>query len=300
MNTKKIYEELLDLLSKNLITLPDKPEENPNSTLESLWYHSCNCQKSQHGKYQCKLPELTEESFCKLKELIQKRASGIPLAHLISKQEFMEIDFIVDHNALIPRKETEILGYAAVSKIKELAFNQPIVKVIDVCTGMGNLALAFAIHEPKTSIFGADISEKAISLAQKNARVLSLEDQVTFFHGDLLSPFQYNKLSDSIDIITCNPPYISTGKLNKMPEEITKYEPKEAFNGGPFGLNIIFRLIKESVPLIKNKGWLCFEIGLGQGEGVIKIMQKNKHFGEIETGNDENGNIRAILAQVNK
>jgi len=300
MNTENNYNELLDYLSKNMVSLPDKPEENPKSTLEALWYHSCGCKRSPQGNLPVLLPELTEESFYKLNELIQKRVSGIPLAHLTGRQKFMGIDFLIDHNALIPRKETEILGYAVLSKIKEFAFNQPMVKVIDVCTGMGNLALAFAEHETKTNVLATDISEEAIQLAHKNRVLLALEDKVSLFTGDMLAPFQNDGLSNSIDIITCNPPYISNGKLEKMPEEIIRYEPKLAFNGGPFGLNIIFRLLKESVPFIKNKGWLCFELGLGQGEGIIKIMQRNKHFGKIETGHDEIGNIRTILAQVNK
>jgi len=300
MNSDKIYDELLELLTRNLVPLTDKPEENPESTLKTLWYHSCNCQRSAQGTYEVPLPELTEESLCKLKELVQKRAEGIPLAHLTGKQKFMGIDFLVDHHALIPRKETEILGYAALSKIREIASKQSTVKVMDVCTGMGNLALAFAIHEPKSHILAADISEEAIQLAQKNTEFLDLKEKVSFFTRDMLDPSQNYELSNSIDVLTCNPPYISSAKLEEMPEEIINYEPKEAFNGGSFGLNIIFRLIKESIPFIKNKGWLCFEIGEGQGEGIIKIMERNDNFQEIESATDQNNNIRAILAQVNK
>jgi len=300
METKKIYDEFLELISENFIGLPDKPEENPKNTLEVLWHFSCGFQRTIKSISRFPLPELTESSCKQLKELIKRRISGIPLSHLIGIKEFMKIDFLVDSSALIPRKETEILGYAALSKIRECAVNQDIVKVIDACTGMGNLALAFAYHEPKSMVYAADIAEDAILLAQKNARNLSLDHKVTFFTGDLLAPFQSSEFSNSIDVLTCNPPYISTRNLAKMPEEIIKYEPEQAFNGGPYGLNIIFRLIKDSVELIKKEGWLCFEVGLGQGEGIMKIMERNKQFQKIEFDTDENGNVRSILAQVKK
>ena len=220
-------------------------------------------------------------------------------SHLIGLQHFMGYDFKVNANALIPRKETEILGYAALKKIQACASKQEVVRVIDVCTGMGNLALAFRAHETKSRIIAADIEDSAILLAKENAVHLSLEEGVKFYTGDLFTPFhQQNHLLHAIDIITCNPPYISINKLQRMPGEIIEYEPKAAFNGGPFGLTLIFRLIKESLPFLKNGGWLCFEVGVGQGEGIKKMMERNTHFNKIECAMDEDNNIRALLAQV--
>ena len=300
MKTEKIYNELIDVLARQLVTLPDKPEENPNSTLEALWYFSCEAPRNSRGKYEIPLPELDTASFHKLKKLIKQRIKGTPLAHIIGRQDFMGVDFLISSGALIPRRETEILGYGALSKIKALAQTQPAVKVMDLCTGMGNLALAFAYHEPKSLILAADISEPAIQLAQKNAQHLGLHNQVTFYTGDMLAPFQNNGMANTIDVLTCNPPYISNQKVEKMPNEIIKYEPPEAFQGGPFGLNIIFRLMKEALPFIKRDGWLCFEVGLGQGEGLMKMMEKNDHFNKIESAKDDNEKIRAIFAQIHK
>ena len=300
MKAEETYNELIALLSEKLVFLADKPGENPQSTLDALWHFSCESQGITQVAADFHLPELTPEAFQLLRELIDKRIGGTPLAHLIGLQVFMEVGFMVDASALIPRKETEILGYSALGKIRACALKQPEVHVMDICTGLGNLALAFAVHEPKAQVLAGDISQKAIDLARRNTARLSLENRVQFFAGDMFSPFNLEELSDSIDIMTCNPPYISNSRLAKMPDEIVGYEPIEAFNGGSFGLTIIFRLIRESIAYIKNGGWLCFEVGLGQGDAVARVMERNPAFSAIEKSLDAEGNIRAISAQVKK
>lgn len=304
MKSKQTYHAFLALLSEKVIFLPDKPDENPQSTLDALWHFSCAYQpaipETATDTKDFHLPELTPEAFQLLEELIDKRIGGTPLAHLLGVQVFMEVGFMVDGSALIPRKETEILGYAALNKIRAIAVDQPVVHVMDVCTGMGNLAMAFAIQEPKAMILASDVSERAIDLARKNARHLSLETRVQLFTGDMFTPFDLEALTDAIDVITCNPPYISNGKLENMPGEIIGHEPVEAFDGGSFGLTIIFRLIRDSLVYIRNGGWLCFEVGLGQGEAVSKIMERNPAFSKIEKSLDPNGHVRALLAQVKK
>jgi len=304
MESKKAYKAFLALLSEKVVFLPDKPDENPTSTLDALWHFSCVSQSEirepARDTDDFHLPELTPEAFGLLEELIGKRIEGTPLAHLLGVQVFMEVGFMVDTSALIPRKETEILGYAALKKIKTIATEQAMVHVVDVCTGMGNLAMAFAAGEPKARVLAADISEEAIDLARKNASHLSLETRVDFYTGDMFTPFALEEWSDTIDVITCNPPYISSGKLEDMPEEIIRHEPVEAFNGGSFGLTIIFRLIRDSLAYIRNGGWLCFEVGLGQGDAVAKVMERNPVFCKIEKSLDKDGHVRALLAQVKK
>jgi len=299
MNQIKIYGELLDYVSGYLKVLQDKPLETPKSTLDALWCYSCGLSKLERSnKKEIPLPHLNKKSYSQLKELIDKRISGIPLAYLIGYESFMEIDFKVDKRALIPRIETETLGYAALELINQKAKQKDEVKIIDVCTGMGNLALSFAYYQPKAKIWAADLSEEAIALAKENAQILKMENNVSFLSGDLFEPFKPMNLEAEIDIITCNPPYISTAKVEKMPEEISLHEPNMAFNGGTFGIQIILRLIHDSVHFLKNEGWLCFEVGLGQGPGILKYLIKNKHFSSILTEKNENGDIRAILAQV--
>lgn len=300
MNQQEIYRDLLDYMSDNLKTLPDKPDETPQKTLHALWLFSCGNSEKQQTKPPYPLPELNEKSFSLLQKLVQQRIKGTPLAHLTGMENFMNIEFKVDSRALIPRKETELLGYAALEIINKIANKEPVVNIIDVCTGMGNLALAFVYHQPKSRAWASDLSEDAVMLAQQNAQKLGLTEKVTFFTGDLLEPLSSENLFDSIDVLTCNPPYISTAKVEKMPDEISKHEPKMAFNGGSIGLQIIFRLINEAPAFLRNNGWLCFEVGSGQGEGLLKFVKRKEAFSRIETVNNETGDIRTILAQVKK
>ena len=300
MNQQEIYRDLLEYMSHKLNVLPDKPEENPENTLHALWLYSCGINTNQQTNSSLSLPELDEKSLAILQKLIQRRIKGTPLAHLTGVEKFMNIEFKIDSRALIPRKETELLGYAALERINEIARNKSVVDTIDVCTGMGNLALAFAYHQPKTKVWASDLSEDAILLAKQNAQKLGLEEKVIFFTGDLLEPLSRENLSDSIDVLTCNPPYISSAKVEKMPDEISKHEPKMAFDGGSIGLQIIFRLINEAPAFLRNNGWLCFEVGSGQGEGLLKFVKRNEAFSRIETVKTEAGDIRVILAQVDK
>jgi len=121
---------------------------------------------------------------------------------------------------------------------------------------------------------------------------------VEFCAGDLLEPFRSDEFLGKVDMLTCNPPYISSGKLDSMPKEIIDHEPEMAFNGGPFGISILSRLIKQTPTFVRSGGWLAFEVGAGQGPGVQRMLEKNPHYGEIRTVADGDDQIRAILTQI--
>jgi release factor glutamine methyltransferase len=165
-----------------------------------------------------------------------------------------------------------------------------------LCTGSGNLALAYAHHEPAARVHGADISGDAIGLARRNAVHTALDECVSFYQGDMFAPFENCDIR-KWDVVSCNPPYISTDKVSKMHHEISSFEPEAAFNGGHFGLSIVSTLMRNAPRFLKPSSWLGFEVGLGQGEFLIKQLQKNDAFCEIEAHRDAAGNIRAILAR---
>jgi len=152
---------------------------------------------------------------------------------------------------------------APVAKLKSLADEHADVAAIDVCTGCGNLALAMAHYEPRAMVYGADLSEDAIGLAQRNVHFLGLQDRVQVRCGDLLGPFNEQAFYGRVDLLVCNPPYISSGKLETLPSEIIAYEPRLAFDGGPFGVRILQRLMREAPRYLRFGGWLAFEVGLG-------------------------------------
>jgi release factor glutamine methyltransferase len=298
MKNSDIYKKYLQKL-ENLKIPEDKPEETIEKTLHTLWLKACGHSYSVENAIKEVLVALNSDQEKKLASLINQRLSGTPLSYITGRQMFMGIEFLADKSAIIPRKETELLGNMALGYISEIKEEQSEIHVIDVCTGAGNLALTCAYNnDPIVIVFGSDLSAEATELARKNAEHLNLNNNVTFRTGDLLEPFEDEIFFNKIDLMTCNPPYISSRKLDSMPEEIIKHEPELAFNGGPFGIKILSKLVKQGPRFIKPGRYLCFEVGLGQGEGMIKILEKSKKYTDIIHNQDSNGEIRAIGAKV--
>ena len=296
MNNQTKYNDLLVKITASLQGLTDKPEESPEGTLRALWLLAAGIHKPVEFAKHAELPTLSDAGFSHLEELIENRLSGIPLAHLTGRQYFMDIEMLAGPEALIARKETEILTKAALDQLKKLAQKRDSVKVIDICTGSGNIALALAYYEQSLQVYGADISKEAIGLAQNNANHLGLADRVNFHVGDLFTPFENRDFIGQIDMITCNPPYIATTNVEKMPEEISRNEPHEAFDGGPFGVTIILRVIREAAQYLKPNSWLCLEVGQGQGKAIASRLERSEHYQEVHSYRDDKGNVRALLA----
>ena len=142
--------------------LPDKPEETPEGVLCALWATACGEPVSVDRAVCAPLPALDKESHERLRELIERRKSGVPLAHLTERQMFLGLEMLAGPEALIPRKETEILGRAALAKIGCMARERGELTVIDVCTGSGNLALAYAYYEPQACVYASDLLSEAV------------------------------------------------------------------------------------------------------------------------------------------
>lgn len=298
MQLDEQFQLLLALLQERLQTLEDKPEETSESTLRALWFTAAGIPKSAQSARHGDLPPLDENQRGKLQTFVEQRLRGEPLAHITKRQRFLEIELLAGPEALVPRIETEILGNAALEKIHKVDNPQKgPIKVIDICTGAGNLAVAYAVHAPHVKIFAADISGDAVLLARKNTEFVGVADRVEVREGDLLAPFDGDDFLGTIDVISCNPPYISSNKVDNMHEEIANYEPRLAFDGGPFGIKILQRLCQEAPRYLKAGGWLAFEVGLGQGPAWIQRLTKNEHYSEVHSVEDKQGNIRVILAK---
>lgn len=294
MEHDRAYSSVLRRLRAELRTLLDKPEETPEATLTCLWALASGYRLSISQAADFTPGRLDDAQYEYVLELVEQRLLHVPLAHLTGRQDFMGHVMLASADALIPRKETEILGNAAVAAIQKIDRSNPLV--IDVCTGAGNVALAMAESAPQARVFGADLSADAIELAKRNASFLNRED-VEFRCGDLLEPFRNREILGSVDVLTCNPPYISSSRVATMPEEISRHEPKLAFDGGPFGVGLIRRLVKEAPDFLKPGGWLLFEIGLGQGRGMARTLERNPNFDTVNTHSDADGEIRVVEAR---
>ncbi|MEO6097076.1 MAG: HemK/PrmC family methyltransferase [Fibrobacteria bacterium] len=290
------FTELLAEVEKFWVPLPDKPEETAAGVLSALWLAAAGTPKAIQQALQSDLGPLDDAAGERLRGLIEQKKSGVPLAHLTGRQEFLGLELLSGPGALIPRRETEIVGKAALARIKTLAAERGSLLVVDVCTGSGNLALAYAHHEPRAKVFGADLSEEAVALARRNAGHLGLP--VEFRAGDLLAPYDNDGFVGKLDFLSCNPPYISAAKVPHMHKEISGFEPELAFNGGAFGVSVLTKLLKNAPRFLKPASWLGFEVGLGQGPALAKQLGKNPAFAEVETYADEAGEIRALLART--
>lgn len=292
------YEELLAEVQASWEPLPDKPEETADGLLGALWLTAAGMPTSVESAKGMPLPELNADSRSRLRQLLDKRISGVPLAHLTERQNFLGVELIAGPGALIPRRETEIVGRAALSRLHSLVAERGRALVLDVCTGSGNLALAYAFGEPRCRVFGADLSQEAVDLARRNLEFTGLADRVEFRQGNLLDPFESPEFLGNVDLLSCNPPYISSRKVPTMAREISAFEPELAFNGGPFGVSILTKLIRNASRFLKPDSWLCFEVGLGQGPALARQLQNSGDFSLVETHLDQAGEIRAMSART--
>src|SRR4051812_17622790 len=230
------FSDLLQEVQRFWTPLPDKPEETPEGLLAALWNTACGTPLSVDRASSAPLPALDDAAQARLRELLERRKSGVPLAHLTERQTFLGLEFLAGPDALIPRKETEILGRAALAKIGCMAKKRGPLMVIDVCTGSGNLALAYAYYEPQARVYASDLSPEAVRLARKNCEFMGLNERVAVEIGDLLEPFEDATFLGKCDFLSCNPPYISAAKVKEMHPEISRHEPEAAFNGGAYGV----------------------------------------------------------------
>jgi release factor glutamine methyltransferase len=291
-----VYEELLRQVRDFHRPQPDKPEETPAGVLRALWFSAAGRPLSIAALNGHELPALDSANLETLKGLIARKRDGVPLAHITCRQAFLGLELLAGPAALIPRKETEILGRAAIAQLRERARSAKELIVIDVCTGSGNLALAYAHHVPNVRVFGADLSPEAVELARRNAEFTALASRAEFRAGDLFTPFERAKLMGNCDLVSCNPPYITSAKVPKMDQEISSHEPKLAFDGGAMGITILTRLFNEAPKFLKPGGALCFELGLGQGPVLESRLRRMPWVEDVVSHKDHSGAVRALVA----
>lgn len=296
MNSEELFYGTVKEFDSKIKFLSDKPEETIESTVKACWFAAAGVPRSAEQSIKSPLPNLTESQKNTLFNLLEQRLQNIPLAHLTGRQSFMGIELLSDKRALIPRKETEILGKKALEISLAFKSKNP-VRVMDICCGAGNVGLAIAQNNPEVEVFCTDLSIEAIELTEENITFLSLNHRAHAKDGDLFSAFEENSFYGKTDLIVCNPPYISSAKVNKMNTEISNHEPTLAFDGGMFGTKIIQRLIMESPKFLIKGGWLLFEVGVGQGDFILRLFENSNEYDQLSSIMDKAGNIRVIVAR---
>lgn len=199
-------------------------------------------------------------------EQVARRIDSEPVAYIVGRKEFYGLDLEVDRRVLIPRPETELLVDAVLDHIASRP--DPRVRMADVGTGSGAIALAVAANCPDAEIFAIELSDDAIDVARNNVQRLDGRQQVHVLQGDLLTP-----LSGKVDIIAANLPYVTSQDYDTLDADIRDYEPQLALEAGPEGLDAIRRLLEMAPSYLNPGGVIYLEIGHDQGEAVLEMAK---------------------------
>ena len=236
--------------------------------------------------------ELNPQALEQWRNLELKRLSGEPIAYLVGKRGFHEIELYVAPGVLIPRPETEILIEIALREIQKL--NRP-VNILDLGTGSGAIALAIAHSAPQVLVTATDQSLEALAIANINAEQLGLSNRVQFAQGSW-----YGALKEVIqfDVILSNPPYIAAGDTH-LNEGDLRFEPASALTDGAGGLSCLKAIISQVGPYLKLGGLVAVEHGFDQSDAVVNFM-KVAQLQEIQVHRDLAGHSRAASGRKSK
>ena len=234
--------------------------------------------------------EMSQNQIISFNNLISRRAlRKEPIAYLINKKEFWSMNFNVCKDVLIPRPETEILVETVAKYFKD---RNPFV--LDIGTGSGCIIISLLKELKNSKGVAIDISNKALKIAKKNSKIYNTSKRIKFVNTSIS-----NFNSFKFDLIVSNPPYIAQNEIRNLDEDVRKYEPLLALNGGNDGLDVIKKVIYKAREILKINGLLALEIGNGQYNKVSKILKKNC-FRINYTIKDYKSNIRCLITTLNK
>lgn len=236
--------------------------------------------------------EVAERYF----RLIAERTTGKPTQYITGHQEFWGLDFEVSPDVLIPRPETEHIVEAVIEMAgRQGVPNDTRMRIADVGTGSGCIALALAVEFPHAVIFGADVSRPALVVASRNAMRLGMPERVKFLESDLLARFLDADCLSSFDFVVSNPPYVAHSELDKVQREVRDFEPRLAWGDLARGDDIYRRLFPQALQTLKPGGYLVVEIGYNMCDAVLPLLGEG--WSEVEVRPDLAGIPRVIISR---
>lgn len=274
-----------ELIAKGMTLIEGKEFSNPG--LESILVLSqlLNVDKSYiyiHGDKD--VEESIEDAFI---NIMEKRAQGHPLQYLLNEEEFMGLKFYVEKGVLIPRPDTEVLVEFIIDYIKSQKIN-----LLDIGVGSGAISLSIAEYCPATRVYGIDIEDIPIKIANLNKEKLKISN-AHFYKGDLFGALEDNNIDERFHIIVSNPPYIKTSDIEDLQIEVKDHEPLTALDGGQDGLDFYRRISKGALDYLMPEGMLIYEIGFDQGSQVMDILNK-EGYKDISILKDYQGHHRVV------
>jgi len=236
---------------------------------------------------------LTSVEIKHLRRLVQRRLDHEPAAYILGNCEFYGIDFCIDCHTFIPRPETELLVEKAVELARRIPYPEKRITIADVGTGCGAIAISLALALPQAKIYATDISASALQVAEMNCRRHAVSSQVELLQGNLLEP-----LSQPVDMIVANLPYIKSCEFKDLSPEVRNFEPTTALAGGEDGLGKIQQILEQMPGKLNYGGCFLLEIGQGQGRMVTSLIKSYFPQASIELISDLGGIERVVKVRL--
>lgn len=220
------------------------------------------------------------------RELFKRRRSGEPVAYLLGEREFYGISLRVDARVLIPRPDSERLVEVALERTRPRSM---LGSALDLCTGSGCVAIAFARTRPTWSVTASDVSPAALEVARDNAHRTGAIRNLRLLEGSLFAPV----VGERFDLITANPPYIPSAELASLPPDVRDFEPRLALDGGADGLDFVRRIAEQARQAMHPGALLALEIGADQGAAASAVLREHG-FAAVELARDLAGRDRVV------
>jgi len=267
------------LLNTTAEYLARKGVDHPRLNAEVLLAHLLECRRID--LYLRFDQPLSDEELSGYREVIRRRARREPLQYIRGVQEFWSLDFEVGPGVLIPRSETEILLDRALALVREgQAPGGGAPRVLDLGTGSGVIAVCIAREIPGARVWASDLLPVALETARRNARKHGVEERIQFLRGDLLAPFREGP--GGFDLILSNPPYVGSEEFVDLEPEVRDYEPRQALDGGPGGLEIVRRILWDAPARLSPGGRLLVEMDPGQVDEAQQTADATGAYGRLE------------------
>lgn len=235
---------------------------------------------------------LSSSESTHFKSLLKERLDHKPLQYITGETEFMGFSLLVDENVLIPRPETEQLVEKAIELLQNV--NTAPLKVLDVGTGSGNIAIALAKFLPSVEVTAIDISEAAIKIAKENAEKNGVSDSIKL----LVYDFNSDGFPDEkYDMVISNPPYISMSDMKNLQDEVKKWEPEAALTDYSDGIKLIEKVINLAANSIQKGGYILIEIGGNEQKKRVQKLLLNAGFLNVSVESDYNSHARFAFAE---
>lgn len=262
---------------------------SPRLDAEVLLANACNCQRIELYTAFDQVPE--QKAVDQFRQSVRRRSEGTPVAYLVGYREFYSLDFKVSPAVLIPRPETEFLVVAAIDLVKQSIELSRTLRIADIGTGSGVIAVTVAKNVPQCHVTATDISRGALEVARENAATHEVSERIDFIESDLFS----NLSSDQqFDMVLSNPPYIGQIERGEISSDVLDHEPAQALFAGPDGTEVIRRLVPAAAEKLCPRGWLLMEISPKIERAVCQLIDESGSWESRSITKDLSGLARVV------